>query len=52
MGCGTSAGIETVPRAAQILLEMNPHMCVWSKDIKNAFNTLSRDKIAACLQEV
>jgi hypothetical protein len=51
MGGGVSAGIEVVPRAVQALIEMNPDLAVWSKDIRNAFNTLNRDCIADCLKD-
>ena len=45
MGAGVSSGIEVVPRSLQMMFELHPHFTVWSKDVQNAFNSLSRQKI-------
>jgi hypothetical protein len=44
-GLGISAGVETVPRALQLLLEHDPTLAVDSEDCTNGFNELERGAI-------
>jgi hypothetical protein len=50
-GAGISAGIEAAPRRLQLLHEHDPSLCTWSKDCKNAFQTLDGHAIRDCLRE-
>ncbi len=46
-----SAGIEAVPRAISLLSGLSTKCALWSKDIYNAFQEMSRKQIFACLKE-
>jgi len=50
-GSGLSAGVDTVPRALQLILEHNPTFAVNSEDCVNAFNELLRAIIIEVLEK-
>ena len=50
LGYGVRGGAEAAVHAARLYLQGLQHRCVLKLDVKNAFNTLRRDKMLHALQ--